>query len=223
MVTNKIPTNKRGREMSLNTILVNGKIHLVTGLHIGAGNDEIHIGGIDNQVVKDREGLPYIPGSSLKGKIRCLLEISEGTYDKDGKRPSNSKRFPNSLIPKMFGDTEGERTRLLFRDCFISKESKEFLLAQSIPATESKSENSINRLTGKADNPRNTERAISGLNFDYEIVVRLFENDNEAEIKAELIKGMKMLENDALGGSGSRGYGKIKFEDSKWNGEPLDL
>ena len=51
--------------MSLNTILVTGKIHLVTGLHIGAGNDEIHIGGIDNQVVKDRDGWPYIPGSSL--------------------------------------------------------------------------------------------------------------------------------------------------------------
>lgn len=207
--------------MSLNTILVTGKIHLVTGLHIGAGNDEIHIGGIDNQVVKDRDGWPYIPGSSLKGKIRCLLETAEGAHD--GKRPSNSKMFPNSLIPKMFGDTEGMMTRLLFRDCFISKESKELLLEQSIPATESKSENSINRLSGKADNPRNTERAISGLDFDYEIVVRLFENDNEAEIKAELLKGMKMLENDALGGSGSRGYGKIKFEDSKWNREALEL
>ena len=215
--------------MSLNTILVKGKIHLVTGLHIGAGNDEIHIGGIDNQVVKDRDGWPYIPGSSLKGKIRCLLEIAEGTFGTRRTKnevktlPSNSKEFPNSLIPKMFGDTEGERTRLLFRDCFISEESKKLLLEQSIPATESKSENSINRLTGKADNPRNTERAISGLDFDYEIVVRLFENDKEEEIKAELIKGMKMLENDALGGSGSRGYGKIKFVDSTWNGEALGL
>lgn len=208
--------------MSLDTRVVKGTIHLVTGLHIGAGNEDIHIGGIDNPVVKTTDGMPYIPGSSLKGKIRCLLEIAEGTHTDKG-NISDSKRFPDSLIPKMFGDTEGERTRLLFRDCFLSGASKDTLLAKSLPATESKSENTINRLTGKAENPRNTERVIAGLDFDYEIVVRLFEGDNEEEIKKKLIQGMKMLENDALGGSGSRGYGKIKFVDSEWNGEPLNL
>ena len=54
---------------------IKGKIVLKTGLHIGAGSDEIHIGGIDTPVVKDPlKGWPYIPGSSLKGKIRTLLE-----------------------------------------------------------------------------------------------------------------------------------------------------
>ena len=209
--------------MSLDIRLVTGKIHLVTGLHIGAGNDDIHIGGIDNPVVKDKEGMPYIPGSSLKGKIRCLLEIAEGAYSDDGKKPSNSKNNPDSIIPKMFGDTEGQRTRLLFRDSFLSEDSKKALLTRSLLATESKSENTINRLTGKADNPRNTERAIAGLDFDYEIVVRLFDGDDEKAIKDKLVLGMKMLENDALGGSGSRGYGKIKFVDSKWDGEDLAL
>lgn len=209
--------------MSLDIRLVTGKIHLVTGLHIGAGNDDIHIGGIDNPVVKDKEGMPYIPGSSLKGKIRCLLEIAEGAYSNDGKKPSNSKNNPDSIIPKMFGDTEGQRTRLLFRDSFLSEDSKKALLTRSLLATESKSENTINRLTGKADNPRNTERAIAGLDFDYEIVVRLFDGDDEKAIKDKLVLGMKMLENDALGGSGSRGYGKIKFVDSKWDGEDLAL
>lgn len=212
--------------MSLDIRIVKGTIHLMTGLHIGAGNDDIHIGGIDNQVVKDRDGMPYIPGSSIKGKIRCLLEMAEGLYSTEGKekgKPSDSKLFPGYLIPKMFGDTEGQRTRLLFRDCFLSKNSRDLLLAKSIPATESKSENTINRLTGKADNPRNTERAIAGLDFDYEIVVRLFEDDDEDAIRKELVKGMKMLQNDALGGSGSRGYGKIKFVGSTWNGEPLEL
>lgn len=211
--------------MSLDIRIVNGRIRLITGLHIGAGNDDIHIGGIDNQVVKDRDGMPYIPGSSLKGKIRCLLELSENLYDpydRDGK-PSDSEKYPDSIIPKMFGDTKGEKTRLLFRDCFLSDESKNLLLSRLIPATESKSENTINRLTGTAGNPRNTERAISGLEFDYEIVVRLFEGDDEESIKEKLKKGMRMLENDALGGSGSRGYGKIEFVDSTWDGEPLDL
>lgn len=211
--------------MSLNIIIVKGRIRLVTGLHIGAGNDDIHIGGIDNQVVKDRDGMPYIPGSSLKGKIRCLLELSENLYDPDDRngRPSDSKRYPESLIPRMFGDTEGQKTRLLFRDCFLSEDSRNHLLSRSIPATESKSENTINRLTGTAGNPRNTERAISGLEFDYEIVVRLFDGDSEEDIREKLVKGMRMLENDALGGSGSRGYGKIEFVDSTWNGEPLSL
>lgn len=210
--------------MSLKTRIVKGQINLVTGLHIGAGNDDIHIGGIDNQVVKDWDGMPYIPGSSLKGKMRSLLEIADNLVDLDDRqgRPSDSKRYPKSLIPKMFGDTQGERTRLLFRDSFISEESKKILLDHSIPATESKAENGINRLTGKAT-PRNTERVISGLKFDYEIVVRLFDDDNEDDIKKTLVRGMKMLQNDALGGSGSRGYGKIEFVGSTWDGEPLEL
>ena len=211
--------------MSLEIKIVKGKIRLLTGLHIGAGNDDIHIGGIDNQVVKDSDGMPYIPGSSLKGKIRCLLEIADNLYELDcqNAKPSDSERFPDSLIPKMFGDTKGERTRLLFRDCFLSDMSRKELLSRALSATESKSENSINRLTGIAGNPRNTERAISGLEFDYEIVVRLFDADCEEDIRNTLIRGMKMLENDALGGSGSRGYGKIEFVNSTWNGEPLEL
>lgn len=208
--------------MSFNTSILKGKIYLVSGLHIGAGNDDIHIGGIDNSIVKDREGMPYIPGSSLKGKIRSLLELSDGLYDKDGK-PSTTKKYPDSLVPKMFGDTEGNITRLLFRDSFLSLESKEELLKNAISATESKSENTINRTTGRADNPRNTERAIAGLIFDYEIVIRLFDGDDEEEFKKTLLKGLCLLENDALGGSGSRGYGRIKFVDSKWNEIPIEI
>ena len=55
--------------------VIEGDLELVTGLHIGAGNDEIRIGGIDNPVLKHPySGQPYIPGSSLKGKVRSLLE-----------------------------------------------------------------------------------------------------------------------------------------------------
>ena len=211
--------------MSLDIRLVTGKIHLVTGLHIGAGNDDIHIGGIDNPVVKDKEGMPYIPGSSLKGKIRCLLEIAEGAYSDNGNKPSNSITNPDSLIPKMFGDTVKYQSRVLFRDCFLSDRSKEELKNKSISATEAKVENSINRWKGQSmqGGLRTTERAIAGLYFDYEIVIRLFDGDDEKAIKDKLVLGMKMLENDALGGSGSRGYGQIKFVDSKWDGEDLAL
>ena len=209
--------------MSLVYKIVKGQIELVTGLHIGIGNDEIHIGGIDSYVIKNNDGLPYIPGSSLKGKIRYLLEYAEGLVDftdKDGK-PSDSEKYPDSLIPKMFGDTKGEKSRLLFRDCSLSKESCELLKNKDLLSTEAKSENRINRATGEAD-PRCIERVIPGLKFDYEIVIRLFDGDDETAIKKELVKGMRMLENDALGGSGSRGYGKIKFDKAKWM-ENLEL
>ena len=95
-----------------------GKIKLVTGLHIGAGNEAVHIGGIDNEVVKDSDGNPYIPGSSLKGKIRSLLELSEGKTDGS---PSSRDKY-SGPIPIVFGDLSEKRdiTRILFRDDFLS-------------------------------------------------------------------------------------------------------
>src|ERR1700689_2048340 len=59
-------------------LIVEGDIACQTGLHIGAGKGSLEIGGADNPVVKDAYGLPYIPGSSLRGKIRSLLEQSSG-------------------------------------------------------------------------------------------------------------------------------------------------
>ena len=56
-------------------IIITGLIELKTGLHIGTSQETLEIGGMDNPVIRDpltRE--PYIPGSSLKGKLRSLLE-----------------------------------------------------------------------------------------------------------------------------------------------------
>lgn len=197
-----------------------GSIKLVTGLHIGAGNEEVHIGGIDNEVVKDPNGNPYIPGSSLKGKIRSLLELNEGSTN--GK-PSTKDDYPDSLIPVVFGDLSknGSITRILFRDSFLSEESKARLQDKSILPTESKSENSINRLKGVADNPRQTERAIPGLIFDFSIALRLFDGDDEEKFCALIKKGFKLLEADALGGSGSRGYGKVALQNVLYDGMPF--
>lgn len=51
--------------------IVTADIELVTGLHIGTSKEEVEVGGLDNPVVKDPFGNPYIPGSSLKGKCAC--------------------------------------------------------------------------------------------------------------------------------------------------------
>ncbi|MBC8462229.1 MAG: type III-A CRISPR-associated RAMP protein Csm3, partial [Deltaproteobacteria bacterium] len=56
-------------------VFITGEIHALTGLHIGGGAEGVSIGGIDNIVVRDTlTQEPYIPGSSLKGKMRSLSE-----------------------------------------------------------------------------------------------------------------------------------------------------
>ena len=77
--------------------------------------------------------------------------------------------------------------------------------------TEAKSENSINRISGTADNPRFTERVIAGAVFDFRLSLKVLDGEEESLLKT-VFAGMHLLEVDSLGGSGSRGYGKVKFE-----------
>lgn len=213
-----------------------GKIVLKSGLHIGAGDAELHIGGTDSSVVKHpKNQQPYIPGSSLKGKIRSLLELTTGLMDKTNGRPIGIDTY-NGLsgdyktnafnIIKLFGAAADEKadtidglgtTRLSFADCFVSKESENEILS------EVKAENSIDRVRSTAITPRFIERVPQGIKFDFSLSIKEFENDDTEELLAILCKGMRLLEQDALGGSGSRGYGKIKFEDLTLDGEPFTL
>jgi len=56
-------------------IRVRGHLITLTGLHVGGSDVGLKVGGADKVVVKDpATGRPYIPGSTIKGKIRCLLE-----------------------------------------------------------------------------------------------------------------------------------------------------
>lgn len=203
---------------------IRGKIYLKTGLHIGGGTEGIEIGGIDNPVIKDpKTGYPYIPGSSLKGKIRSLLELHEDKFDKQKGGPCNCG---DCKICKTFGNTNKDSkvgvTRAIFRDAFLDDESIELLKQRNILATEAKMENTIDRIKGRALNPRQSERVIAGLSFNFEIAVRIFKEDGDGkEITDLLQEGLKLLEKDALGGSGSRGYGKIQFKDLYLDDEPL--
>jgi len=207
----------------INIKQITGKIVLETGLHIGAGDIEIHIGGTDNPVVKHPfTHEPYIPGSSLKGKVRSLLELKSGLVVKsEGKPPSMEVAKGNELgekIVKLFGtsgaDSEAKKdlgpTRVAFADCFLTEECREKAQKGQIVLTEVKAENSINRITGTAENPRFTERVPAGVEFRFSISLKEFEGDEGLEDL--LLEGLKLLEHDALGGSGSRGYGRIRFE-----------
>jgi len=82
--------------------------------------------------------------------------------------------------------------------------------------TEIKTEVNIDRLTSAA-NPRNFERvppdAVFALNMFLDIYNVDIENDNKrADEFVNLIKqGLFLLEDDYLGGHGTRGYGQVEF------------
>ena len=198
-------------------IKINTSITLITGLHIGGNSENVEIGGIDNPVIKlaSKGDIPYIPGSSLKGKMRCLLEQVEGA----------SNVGLNKDINNLFGITKNDSigikdnrpSKLIVRDAILTEDSKSYLLGcdnLDMPYTENKYENTIDRVTAKA-NPRNMERVPAGAEFNAEFIINVWDNDDENELIAMFEKGIRLLENDYLGGSGSRGYGQIKFGEMK--------
>lgn len=198
-------------------VKLTGKVEILSGLHIGGGDDTMKIGGIDNGVIKDvNTDKPYIPGSSLKGKMRSLLEwdcrvvgygdgsVFTSKILKD--IPAPDQKDAKTLL-KLFGDKEGEFgiTRINVGDCSLCDESKDMILS------EAKYENVINRQKGTAEHPRQTERVPAGVKFDFDIRVKVFEDDDETELIDMVKKGFELIESDYLGGSGSRGYGRVKF------------
>lgn len=229
------------------------KLRVITGLHIGGSDDTMQIGGIDSAVIKreifanndgtinyDGKGKkitePYIPGSSLKGKVRSLLEHSFGLIreqkvklgEKAGKpidssfakQLSGDLQKKANLIINLFGESAGSGdksnikiTRAIFRDTFLTPASRKLYLDDKIKLSEEKAENTINRVSVMA-NPRFMERVPSGVEFDFEVIIRdLADDEKQKQLFEDTITlGLLLLQNDALGGGGSRGNGKIEFE-----------
>ena len=220
--------------------LIEGGIELVTGLHIGAGSEEMHIGGTDNPVVKNPVNRrPYIPGSSLKGKMRSLLEWQAGTVGETDGKPigfgyasgieDEKKRTRAENILKLFGGApEGDRddafirrigpTRLAFWDCPIDEGWIKQMDDRSVSYTEVKMENIIDRIGGAAQHPRSNERVPAGARFDFRLTMRVHDGEN---LFPEVLRGLRLVELTGLGASGSRGYGKVRFLDLTRDGESI--
>jgi CRISPR-associated protein Csm3 len=202
---------------------ISGAIRVLTGLHIGASNDSVEIGGLDNPIVKDPlpgSNAPYIPGSSIKGKLRSLTEIKENRIGKKG-NPCDCAKKSCPVCP-VFGTSAANRpedlgpTRIVVRDAHLSPEWEKKFKAGDLPM-EIKYENTINRITGVA-NPRPLERVPASVEFIFNITLKVFEDDPEDYFNT-VLKAMRLLELDALGGSGSRGCGQIKFVGVSIDGE----
>src|SRR5438552_10534594 len=165
-------------------LILSGDLHCETGLHIGAGKGSLEIGGADNPVVKDAFGLPYIPGSSLRGKLRSLLEnalglTSPGELVYLSKRRGQEVRIhqsdrPDDEICLLFGRNPGrvERVqgeplestaaspaRLAVYDAPLDPDSITPQMRENLDdeITEVKSENAVDRITSQG-NPRTLER-----------------------------------------------------------------
>ena len=200
-------------------ILIEGKLEVVTGLHIGGSSSFAAIGAVDSPVVRNsRDNQPMIPGSSLKGKMRSLL-----ARQRNQKISGNMDEDEEGIL-RLFGSAKNGNVRvgrLIFSDLFLAEQDS---LESPV---EVKFENSINRLTAVA-NPRQLERVIPGTQFNLKLLYELKDTtDREKEKHAEyyqgaeeewilkdfqsLIDGMKLLELDYLGGSGTRGYGQVQF------------
>lgn len=192
-------------------ILYTGTITLKTGLHIGGTNASLNIGGPDKFVVRNPiTNIPYIPGSSLKGKMRSLVEIANG--DTFGGKPSNNPQSKSGALFGVSGDSEnGRPSRLIVRDADMDVSHPEMFANTDLPYTESKTEVAIDRVTAKA-NPRTFERVPAGAQFKLNMVLNIFAGEDEEELKSTLKQAIKLLEDDYLGGHGSRGYGQVKFE-----------
>ncbi len=221
-------------------LILEGDLYCETGLHIGAGKGSLEIGGADNPVIKDAFGRPYIPGSSLRGKVRSLLEQSSGAAVPAelvylSKRKGQEVRIhqsdrPDDEICLLFGRNPGrmERlsgdslesttstpARLTIYDAPLDPESITPQMRENLDdeLTEVKSENAIDRITSQA-NPRTLERVPAGSRFHVRFVLDVL-CDEDKTLLQRLVEGLRLLEDDALGGGGSRGSGRVRFANLK--------
>lgn len=204
-------------------ILISGKIELLTGLRIGSSSSAMSIGGLDNIIIRNPlDNKPYIPGSSLKGKMRAMIDLRDGSIDDKG----NTTNDPTKLSCKLFGSSPNKNNKdknprpscLIVRDCSLiydenNPEHLKKFAHTDVPFAEVKTEVSINRITSEA-NPRQMERVPTGAEFSLNLVINIFNEhseDNEKELVQTTFDALKLVQDDYLGGSGSRGYGQIKF------------
>ncbi len=220
-------------------LILEGELHCETGLHIGAGKGSLEIGGADNPVIKDAFGRPYVPGSSLRGRLRALLEQTSGLavpaelvyvskrrgqevriHQSDrpddeicllfGRNPGRMERVQNG---EMLDSASATPARLAVYDAPLIPESITDSMRENLDdeLTEVKSENAVDRITSQA-NPRTLERVPAGARFRIRMVLDILCEEDKV-LLGRLAEALRLLEDDSLGGGGSRGSGRVRFAD----------
>lgn len=197
-------------------LIYSGEIKLLTGMHIGGTNSAFGIGGPDQMVIRNPiTNKPYIPGSSLKGKMRSLIELLDG--NSEDVRMGKIKHGPTSNLKtrsgRLFGTANNDETqqrpsRLLVRDADLLVANEDEFKNTDLPYTEAKTEVVIDRVTSNAM-PRTFERVPAGAKFQFNMVLNIFSDEDEKELKDTVTQAINLLKDDYIGGKGSRGYGQI--------------
>jgi CRISPR-associated protein Csm3 len=206
-------------------IIITGQIKLLTGLHIGGTNNSLTIGGIDKTVIRDPlSKKPIIPGTSLKGKMRSLIEQRDNSYNPEARMgavingPAGEQQQKDGkpvISARLFGmaakdNSKNIPSRLIVRDAHLLTDDA-FFKDTSMLYTEAKTEVVIDRITSAAM-PRQMERVPAGAEFSLNLVLTIYRNDSEEELVRCVAEALKLVEDDYLGGSGSRGYGQVQFQ-----------
>lgn len=214
-------------------IFIRAQIEAATGLHIGGSSVGLEIGGLDKAVIRNPlDNRPYIPGSSLRGKMRSQTEKALGLKQNNRigqvtihtcKTRDDYNANGGCAVCHVFG-VPGEveatgPTLLVVRDVALTDASAKQLEAAKpdLPFAELKTEVAIDRVTSAAT-PRTIERVPAGAVFGpAELVFSIYDGADFARMKY-VIDAMQLVEDDYLGGSGSRGSGKVRFKDIKVTG-----
>ena len=202
-------------------VLLRGSIRCLTGLHIGARNDDPAVGGIDEAVLRDPLTLrPYIPGSALRGKLRSLSEQAEGrapNWESGGVHLHLCTRPPTCAVCRLFGVPSQLETarpgRLIVRDVYLSEDSAQRLAAlrTDLPFTEVRVEAAVDRRSAAVASREIELVPASAVFSDMELVLNVYEHQDLTDF-GTLVRALALLEDDYLGGGGSRGSGSVRCE-----------
>ncbi len=205
---------------------ITGVIHCLSGLRVGGSDELLQIGGTDLTCIKHPVTLkPYIPGSSIKGKMRSELEQKLGKFG--GQYKNEPCGCANCLVCRVFGPHKNTRhelgpTRIIVRDAQCTQGGE----------TELKSENVIDRKTGTALHPRKVERVVAGSEFSLRIGIQVWDLDANSNHNGKtggdalvefVTEGLRALRQTGLGSGISKGSGEIEFRDLKLGGTPFTL
>lgn len=216
----------------LGKYILSGEILCKTGLHIGGTTEGFEIGGVDNSIIRDpMTDWPYIPGSSLKGRLRHWLEWRLGSIQYHEKHKIYGAHYCGECDACiLFGPASEETpvrlksgpTRVTIRDAFptdTTLEKWKLWLGENV-YSEIKSENTLDRVTSEA-NPRPMERVPAGSAFTFEMVIDVYSKDESTRLMRSLFSAIRLLENSSLGGNGSRGYGQVEFQQLTLTARPV--
>lgn len=230
----------------INRFEIVGELETVTAIHIGTAQKGMGIDANRQSFYKNTQGLPVIPGSSLKGAMRSFLErylssefgrnLFPGENICTPENPCIQEKIPESEKPKSdrewgeyLFDKEKGKLCIICR-LFGTKESGAKLQIRDARvleetfgnAYEIRSGNSIDRDLGISTGGFKYEVEIvpEGTRFIFKMILENIDKTEEACVKFLL----KALENGMIliGGMKTRGLGEMRLINMKCQGIDKD-